>query len=368
MQMCRWFGYRPKYADLCRVFLPQDSIDWYSFISDAIRELYQELALMSIREQTPSEFGLKVREHPGAMVITAKNKMGIAESEIRSQDLWGQIQRRFRFRADAEINRLNLEFTKSYIQKLTDQKSGTDDIHEDQKSGAWIYSNVQYDDIIEYVERMELPEDDLGDVVLIDHLRKMRDSGLELPRVVLFNQRGSRVPKWEKNELSEPERAFINEEFCFSDQIKLALPKRLMNVSSDIFKVSSVSLGNPDDEKLFLKDTERDLVKNAIKEKFDRAAVSFDYLCSDDRGYPGLIIYNFGVAVRKQGEKKATLGHGKMPTVGYTISLPRSESLKGMTKKEIDILIRKTKHSYQVNKVHMQLQKLSAYEDYDDDE
>ena len=38
MQMGRWFGYRPGYEDLCRVYLSEDSINWYAHISDASEE------------------------------------------------------------------------------------------------------------------------------------------------------------------------------------------------------------------------------------------------------------------------------------------------------------------------------------------
>jgi len=364
MQMCRWFGYRPKYDDLCRVYLPQESIDWYTFISSAIRELYQELELMSRREQRPSEFGLKVREHPGAMIITAKNKMGASESEVRSQDLWGQVQRRFRFRSDVEVNKHNLEFTKIFVQKLIDDKAGKESVHIDKTSGALILSEVDYADIINYVKQIDLPEDDLGNAALINHLKKMSEAGLGLPRVVLFNQSSRGKPKWE-DDLVSSDKTFINSKYHFSDQISLTLPKRLMKENLKEYKVSSVHLGNSDDEKLFLSETERGLVA----ERIARKPVSFDYICSDERDYPGLIIYLFAVVVRPVDKQEPIkLGHGKMPTVGYTVSLPRSENLKGKTSKEIKEIVKKTKHSYQVNKIHSRLQQLSAYEDYDDDE
>ena len=41
MQMCRWFGYRPKYGDLCKVYLPFESDEWYSFITEVINDLYR---------------------------------------------------------------------------------------------------------------------------------------------------------------------------------------------------------------------------------------------------------------------------------------------------------------------------------------
>ena len=118
MQMCRWFGYRPKYDDLCKLFISNESEYWYSFIAEAIDELYLELGIMRDRELTPKEFGLKVREHPGAMIITAKNKMGASVSETRSQDLWGQILRRFRFKSDKSSNDFNIEYTEKFVIKL----------------------------------------------------------------------------------------------------------------------------------------------------------------------------------------------------------------------------------------------------------
>jgi Z1 domain-containing protein len=366
MQMCRWFGYRPNYGDLCRVFLPQESIDWYTYISSVISELYKELELMSRREQRPSEFGLKVREHPGAMIITARNKMGAAESEVRSQDLWGQVQRRFRFRTDVNINQKNLDFTKKFIEDL-ENNSLKENIINDDKSGSLIITNVDYSKIINYIEEIELPEDDLGNNVLINHLEKMSDLGLALPRIVLFNQANRRKTRWELD-LNEDDRNFINNEYRFSEETNLILPKRLMEVSSGIYKVNSVRLGNPDDEKLFLSDSER----ITIEESMDKKPVSFDYLCSDSRDYPGLIIYHFAVAIRKnmdtEGIKKIQLGHGHLPTLGYSVSIPRSENLKGKTSSEIAEIVKKTKHSYQVNKIHSRLQQICAYEDYEDDE
>ena len=367
MQMCRWFGYRPNYKDLCRVYLPVESINWYAFISASIRELYQELDLMSRREQRPSDFGLKVREHPGAMIITAKNKMGVAESEVRSQDLWGQVQRRFRFRESTEVNCRNLEFTKKFVQRIVEERTTTGAIRVDERSQSLIVSDLDYDDIIEYIQKMDLPEDDLGNPALIRHLKKMEKAGLGAPRLVLFNQENLGKPNWMKD-LSSSERKFVDNLYPFSTNIQLKLPKRLMDVKSGVYRVKSVHLGNPDDEKLFLSDEER----KAVYEEVKHEALSFDFLCSDERDYPGLIIYCFAVAIRPpagsvDGEKVG-LGHGLNPTVGYSISLPRPENLSGKTAGEIRALVKSTKHSYQVNKVHSELQMLSAYEEYEDDE
>jgi hypothetical protein len=384
MQMCRWFGYRPQYDDLCRVFLPQESIDWYTYISTAIRELYQELELMSRREQSPSEFGLKVREHPGAMIITAKNKMGYAESQVRSQDLWGQVQRRFRFLQEIDVNKRNLDFTKNFINKLTAGSSHISNSSEisnhpdisnswdDKKSGAIIFSNVSYSDLISFIENINLPEDEIGNVALIRHLKKMRDADipLSLPRVTLFNQTRptSKMQYWEEpgKGLNNDDRTFLNTNYQFSEKIDLVLPKRKMEENKGVYKISSTHLGNRDDEKLFLSEDER----KRVKDNLVKTPTSFDYICSDSRNYPGLTIYLFAIAVYEAGsvdKLPVKLGHGRIPTVGYTVSLPRSENLKGKTSSEIKEIVKDTKNSYQVNKIHSELQKISNYEDYDDE-
>ena len=75
LQMGRWFGYRPGYVDLCRLYTTGELQDFYTHITMATDELRQEFDLMADRGMTPSDFGLRVRSHPAGLVITAANKM-----------------------------------------------------------------------------------------------------------------------------------------------------------------------------------------------------------------------------------------------------------------------------------------------------
>ena len=75
MQMGRWFGYRPNYEDLCRLWTTREIIDWYGYISKVSNELKNEIKLMERLGRTPKDFGLKVRRHPDTLTITAPNKM-----------------------------------------------------------------------------------------------------------------------------------------------------------------------------------------------------------------------------------------------------------------------------------------------------
>jgi hypothetical protein len=83
LQMGRWFGYRPEYEDLCRVWLPPSAVDWYGHITEATDELRGELQRMFRHNRTPKDFGLAVRAHPDSLMVTARNKMRAAQTVTR---------------------------------------------------------------------------------------------------------------------------------------------------------------------------------------------------------------------------------------------------------------------------------------------
>lgn len=86
MQMARWFGYRPGYEEYCRLYLPQVSFDHYEFVDEATEELRSEIKRMQAARRTPRDFGLKVRQSPLAIRVTAANKMRTAEKLKIAQD------------------------------------------------------------------------------------------------------------------------------------------------------------------------------------------------------------------------------------------------------------------------------------------
>ncbi|HNY31362.1 MAG TPA: Z1 domain-containing protein [Fibrobacteria bacterium] len=74
MQMGRWFGYRPGYLDLCRLYTTPELTEWFGHIADASEELREEFDLMVAVGGTPKDYGLKVVSHP-VLMVTSKIKM-----------------------------------------------------------------------------------------------------------------------------------------------------------------------------------------------------------------------------------------------------------------------------------------------------
>lgn len=79
MQMGRWFGFRGKYEKFCRIWMAEESIEYYKNISEATDELRKEVKRYENSSLTPLDFGLRVRCDINSLLVTARNKMRTAD-------------------------------------------------------------------------------------------------------------------------------------------------------------------------------------------------------------------------------------------------------------------------------------------------
>ena len=119
MQMGRWFGYRPGYDDLCRVWMLEEAEGWYAHIAESIEELREELRRMEAANATPSDFGLKVRSHPDTLIVTARNKMGSGERLVVSIGLANKFVETAVLRRDDESIEANYRAAIDLANNLT---------------------------------------------------------------------------------------------------------------------------------------------------------------------------------------------------------------------------------------------------------
>ena len=122
LQMCRWFGYRPKYEDLCRVYLTQESIDRFDAVLDAVDDLRQQFEEMERQDKKPKDFGLMVKESPDtldtSLLITARNKMrasDVVEYHLNYGGVYADTSKLVR---DVAVNRHNREAFDIFTAKL----------------------------------------------------------------------------------------------------------------------------------------------------------------------------------------------------------------------------------------------------------
>lgn len=113
MQMGRWFGYRPGYLDLCRLYTTSDLVEWFGHIADAAEELRQEFDTMAKIHATPETYGLKVQSHP-VLMVTSPLKMRSAKTLQVSFS--GSVLETVAFHRDPSIIERNLAATESLLE------------------------------------------------------------------------------------------------------------------------------------------------------------------------------------------------------------------------------------------------------------
>ena len=153
MQMGRWFGYRPKYDKLCRIWITQSSANWYREIAEATEELKTSLRKMDKQKLTPKEFGLKVRRDDVALEITARNKMRNSMPIVEIESFWGSIFETPYFSKVVKDNEDNVIATKQLLGKIAEEnvafeKSG--------RSSAMLARDVSVMTIMDFLHKIHV--------------------------------------------------------------------------------------------------------------------------------------------------------------------------------------------------------------------
>jgi hypothetical protein len=121
MQMGRWFGYRPGYVDLCRLFTTEQLINWYQHITLATEEMKTDFDKMAAQNKRPIDYQLKVRTHPemvsiNRLSITAAGKM--RDHEVINVGYSGFKPQTFTFEKNQKIVNSNYLSFEQLLSKL----------------------------------------------------------------------------------------------------------------------------------------------------------------------------------------------------------------------------------------------------------
>ncbi|TCL58879.1 Z1 domain-containing protein [Kineothrix alysoides] len=156
LQMCRWFGYRPRYQDLCRIYMSQASIDCFGSVLDAVRDLKEQFREMELQGKKPEDFGLMVKESPATLettlLVTARNKMRntqVFEHYVNYGGVYADTSKLFK---DVEKNRKNHLVVETFI--AAQAKKGKLFVTIDNR---FMMSHVSKDDIASLIKQIIIP-------------------------------------------------------------------------------------------------------------------------------------------------------------------------------------------------------------------
>jgi len=118
LQMGRWFGYRPGYQDLCRVWMDPDVQDSFSHIATVVDELRIDIKRMHAAKQPPRMFGMRVRSHPDTLIVTSLNKMRNAQEVEIEVSFSGKLAETPFLIKDVGVNARNLRVVADFLATL----------------------------------------------------------------------------------------------------------------------------------------------------------------------------------------------------------------------------------------------------------
>lgn len=159
LQMGRWFGYRRRFADLCRLYTTSDMKDWFRHVATATRDLRAQFVHMQTTGASPKDYGLRVEAH-SIMNVTATNKQRHATERASSYAGEGKIQT-VMFR-DPDLLKANADVIDSFLETLT---GGTTSPQRPgpgyRKAGGEVWSGVSGTAIVDLLTRMTFPPENI---------------------------------------------------------------------------------------------------------------------------------------------------------------------------------------------------------------
>ena len=172
MQMGRWFGYRPGYVDLCRLYLTPDLELWFRHVAAAAEELRDRLDHMAMIGSTPEQYGLRIRSHD-ILLVTAQNKMRHArEFQVSFQ---GEAKIQTVFFQDKEINRTNATLVTSFLNRLGEPSASGDQTASERR----IWTDVGGAEVAALLGSLRFPEEarDVNAMRLNGYVRAQLSAG-----------------------------------------------------------------------------------------------------------------------------------------------------------------------------------------------
>lgn len=142
MQMGRWFGYRPGYLDLCRLYTSPDLVQWFGHIADASEELREEFDFMADAKLTPDKYGLKVMSHA---VLTVTSPLKMRNAETLSLTYSGTRPQTILFYRDAKVQDDNLNAADNLIASLGNPAATGQKYDRDGLTETWSHSRLWKD-------------------------------------------------------------------------------------------------------------------------------------------------------------------------------------------------------------------------------
>lgn len=168
MQMGRWFGYRPGYVDLCRLYTTNQIFEWFNHITMATEEMRNDFDEMTATHQRPKDFRLKVRNHHGLLTITSLNKLYFSEDiEISFS---GENPQTYCLLKTKNAIENNFKALKNLIETIGFPNK-ENRIENKGKTRYLFYPNTNIDALCSFIDTYKIEQPSINNATLTDYIR-----------------------------------------------------------------------------------------------------------------------------------------------------------------------------------------------------
>lgn len=150
MQMGRWFGFRPRYRHLTRLWTTQDLLANFRDLTDVELGLRDELDWMIANHKKPSEYAVRIQLLPGLEVTRSAAMRSVAVRPSYSDYPATTVH----LYLDAEVLRNNLDATRSLVHAIGDGFTAP------AGRAVWVAEGVPVGRIRQYLEEFHFHPDD----------------------------------------------------------------------------------------------------------------------------------------------------------------------------------------------------------------
>lgn len=328
MQMGRWFGYRPGYVDLCRLYTTNQIFEWFNHITMATEEMRNDFDEMTATHQRPKDFRLKVRNHHGLLTITSLNKLSFSEDiEISFS---GENPQTYCLLKTKTAIENNFNALKKLVEKI-----GYPSIENRKllkgRTRHLLYKNVEIDSICEFIDSYQIEQPSINNSTLSDYIRAQSKNKTisewsicivgNTDAEVFIDYAGNTQPKERepKDELMTYNLEYNNEVITMGCSVRNIL---LRNRNSENYLISKNQIDQTGDRQVDLTIQSKDYSEIKSRRAIEKKGLLLIYSL-DERG--------------AFFEKKFEL-----PIIGYSIHFPKIED--------------EEKVSYKVTKNYIDLQ------------
>lgn len=191
MQMGRWFGYRPGYVDLCRLYTTNQIFEWFNHITMATEEMRNDFDEMTATHQRPKDFRLKVRNHHGLLTITSLNKLYFSEDiEISFSGENPQTYCLLKTKSAIENNFNALKKLISTIGFPTKENR----IENKGKTRYLFYPNTNIDALCSFIDSFKIEQPSINNATLSDYIKtQAKDNKIKEWSICIVSNSDERV-------------------------------------------------------------------------------------------------------------------------------------------------------------------------------